>query len=116
MKFLISVLLIAALSFAACLFLPWWIIAVTGFLVAAVIPQGAGRSFLSGFIALFLLWSGMSFFISAANGHLLAHKIAQLFIKVDSPILLILLTGLIGGLVAGLGSLTGSFLRKRIPA
>lgn len=113
MKFFISLFLTAALSFAACLFLPWWVIAVTGFIVAALIPQGPRRSFLAGFIALFLLWGGMSFFISAANDHLLAHKISVLFIKTDNPILLILLTGFIGGLVAGLGSLTGSFLRKR---
>ena len=113
MKFWLSVLLIAALSFAACLFLPWWVIAIAGFVVALIIPQGAWRSFLSGFIALFLLWAVMSFIISSANDHLLAHKIALLFIRMDNPVLLILLTGFIGGLVAGLGSLTGSFLHKK---
>lgn len=113
MKFLLSVLLIAALSFAACLFLPWWVIAIAGFLVAVIIPQRSWRSFLSGFLALFLLWAGMSLMISSANDHLLAHKISMLFIKLDNPILLILLTGFIGGLVAGLGSLTGSFLLKK---
>lgn len=110
MKFWFSVLLIALLSFAACLYLPWWVIAIAGFLVALIIPLRPGRSFLAGFIALFLLWAGMSFFISSANDHLLAHKLSVLFIKADNPVLLILLTGFIGGLVAGLGSLTGSFV------
>ena len=113
MKFIVSLLLTAALSFAACLFLPWWVIAVVGFCVTALIPQRPWRSFLTGFAALFVLWVGMSFFISAANDHLLAHKISMLFIKTDNPILIIMLTGLIGGLVAGLGSLTGSFLRRK---
>ncbi|MEJ7610923.1 MAG: hypothetical protein WKF88_07065 [Ferruginibacter sp.] len=113
MKFFISLILIAALSFAACLYLPWWIIAVAGFLVAVAIPQGAGWSFLSGFLAVFILWAGMSFWISSANDHLLAHKISPLIIKIDNPVLLILATGLIGGLVAGLGALTGSFVRRR---
>ena len=112
MKFLISVLLTALLSFAACLFLPWWIIAITGFVVAFAIPQKAGIAFLAGFIALFFLWAGLSFWMSAANNHLLAHKISLLFIKVDNPILLIAITGLIGGLVAGFGGLTGRLSRK----
>ncbi len=112
MKFWISVLLIAVLSFAACLFLPWWVIGIIGFLVAIVIPLKPLLAFLAAFIALFLLWAGLSYFISAANEHILAHKISMLFIKMDNPFLLIMLTGFIGGLVAGLGSLTGSFVRR----
>ncbi len=112
MKFWISVLLIAGLSFAACLFLPWWFIAVAGFIVAAAIPQGPSLSFLSGFCALFMLWVSMSYIISRANHHLLAHKMSELLIKIDNPVSLIAVTGLIGGVVAGLGSLTGSFIRR----
>ena len=92
--------------------MPWWIIAIAGFTVAFAIPQKAGVAFVAGFIALFFLWSGLSFWMSAANNHLLAHKISLLFIKVDNPILLIILTGVIGGLVAGFGSLTGRLSRK----
>ena len=113
MKFFISLILIAALSFAACLYLPWWMIAVAGFIVALVIPQGAGRSFLAGFLAVFLLWGGLSFWMSSANDHLLAHKISPLIIKTDNPILLIIITGVLGGIVAGFGALTGSFIRWR---
>ena len=112
MKFFISVLLTALLSFATCLFLPWWVIAVTGFVVAFAIPQKAGIAFLAGFVALFFLWAGLSFYMSATNNHLLAHKISLLFIKVDNPFLLIIITGVIGGLVAGFGSLTGRLSRK----
>ena len=112
MKFFTSILLTALLSFATCLFLPWWIIAIAGFLVAFGIPQKAGLSFLTGFLALFFLWAGLSYWTSTANNHLLAHKISLLFLKVDNPLLLIFLTGLIGGLVAGFGSLTGRLTRK----
>ncbi len=116
MKFFVSILLTALLSFALCLFLPWWVIAISGFAVAFAIPQKAGLSFITGFLALFFLWAGLSFWISAANEHLLAHKISMLFINVDNPILLIVVTGLIGGLVAGLGSLTGRLSRKLFTA
>ncbi len=112
MKFFISIILIAALSFAGCLFLPWWVIAIAGFVVAFAIPQKSGIAFLSGFIALFLLWAGMSFYMSNANDDLLAHKISMLFIKVDNPTALFLVTGIIGGLVAGFGSLSGRLFKK----
>ena len=55
MKFFVSLLLTALLSFAACLYLPWWSIALAAFLVAALVPQKPFRSFLAGFAALFLL-------------------------------------------------------------
>lgn len=113
MKFIVSILLTALLSFALCLFLPWWFIAIAAFIVAVCIPQKGGRAFLSGFLALFLLWGIMSFMLSNANDHLLAHKVSLLILKADNPYILILVTGLIGGLVAGLAALSGSFLRRR---
>ena len=112
MKFFISFLLTALLSFAACLFLPWWSIAITAFIVAALIPQRPGRSFLTGFTALFLLWGALSFWISNNNDHILAHKISMLILKMDNPFVLILATALIGALVAGFAALAGSYLRK----
>ena len=112
MKFFISLILTILLSFAACLFLPWWSIAIAAFVVAALIPQKPFKAFLTGFIALFLLWSGLSFWISNNNDHILAHKVSQLVLKMDNPYLLILATALIGALVAGFAALAGSYLRK----
>jgi len=112
MKFTASLILTALLSFAACLFLPWWSIALAAFLVAALIPQKPGKAFITGFIALFLLWGILSFRISNANENILAHKISLLMLNMDNPYLLMLATALIGALVAGFGALTGSFLRK----
>ncbi len=112
MKFFISLLLIALLSFALSLFMPWWIIAVAAFVVAFAIPQKPWLAFLAGFLALFILWIAVSFYISSANDDLLVHKMSVLFIKADNPILLFLLTGLIGGIVAGFGGLSGRFLRQ----
>lgn len=113
MKFIVSLLLIMLLSFAACLYFPWWGIAIVAFIVAALIPQSAGMNFLTGFIALFLLWGGLSFWISSSNEHILAHKVSLLILKIDSPYFLMLATALIGGLVAGFAAMTGSFLRKK---
>lgn len=112
MKFFISLILTILLSFAACLFLPWWSIAIAAFVVAALIPQKPFKAFLTGFIALFLLWGALSFWMSNNNNHILAHKVSQLILKMDNPYLLILATALIGAIVAGFAALVGSYLRK----
>ncbi len=113
MKFIVSIALIALLSVAACLYLPWWTIAIVAFIVAALIPQTPGKSFLAGFIALFLLWGMLAWYLSSNNDHLLAHKVSVLILQKNSAALLVAVTALIGALVAGFAALAGSYLRKR---
>lgn len=103
----------ALLSFATCLYFPWWSIAIVCFIIAALVPQRPGIAFLCGFIALFILWAGLSFWISNNNEHVLAHKISMVILKKDDPNMLIIVTGLIGAVVAGFAALTGSLLRKK---
>ncbi len=112
MKPVITTILILFLSFCSCLYFHWWSIAVVAFIVSALIPQRPWISFLSGFIALFLLWACLSFWISYNNDHILAHRVSLLIFKRESTFLLILVTALIGALVAGFGALTGSFIRS----
>ena len=111
MKFTISITLTILLSFCACLFLPWWSIAIVAFLVAALIPQTPLVSFITGFIALFLLWGILSFWISTNNDHILAHRVSLLIFKTDNPFLLIIVTALIGALIAGFAALTAGYIR-----
>jgi cbb3-type cytochrome oxidase subunit 1 len=115
MKFIVALILTALLSFAAGLFavLPWWSFAICAFIVALAVHQRAGKAFLSGFLALALLWGLMALFIDSKNDHILSTKIANLLPLGGSYIVLILVTALIGGLVAGLAAMTGSYLRKR---
>ena len=113
MKFILTIILIAVLSYAANIFLPWWSIAIVAFLVSVLIPLKPGKAFLSGFLSVFFLWGGSSYFISSNNANILAQKISQLMIFMNSPLLLIILTGLTGGLVAGFAALSGSFLRYK---
>jgi hypothetical protein len=101
------------LSFAACLYMEWWSIAIACFVVAALIRQRPGIAFLTGFLALFLLWGGLSFWISNNNNHLLAHKVSVIILKQDNPYLLIILTALVGALVGALAALTGSYLTTK---
>lgn len=112
MKFIISLLLIALLSFAACLYFPWWTIAIVTFIVVLIIPQSPGKAFLCAFLSIFILWAGISFWISHNNEHLLAYKMSLIILKTDSPYLLILITGLTGAVIAGFAALSASLARN----
>ncbi|MDQ6903523.1 MAG: hypothetical protein M3139_10985 [Bacteroidota bacterium] len=111
MKFAVSIILIMLLSFCACIFFPWWSIALVSFLVVALIPQSPFMSFFSGFLALFLLWGTLTYWISTNNDHILAHRVSLLILNTDSSFLLIISSALIGALVAGFGALTASYIR-----
>lgn len=114
MKFLVTTILIMLLSFCACLFFPWWSIAIVAFLVSALVPQQPFPAFFSGFIALLILWGALSLYISINNGHILAHRVSILILKNDQPLLLILLTAVTGALIGGFASLTASFIRPQL--
>jgi hypothetical protein len=111
MKFLVATILTALLAFVAGLYLPWWSVAIIALLVAILIHQHPGKAFLSGFLGVFLLWAGLAWWIDMKNEGVLSAKMAKLLPAGGSVIVLILLTAFIGALVAGLGALSGSFLR-----
>jgi hypothetical protein len=113
MKFIVSIILTALLSFAAGFYLGWWSLAVAAFLVAALIPQKPWKAWLSGFLGLFLLWGILATWIDMKNQHILSQKMAQLFPLGGSAPLLILVTALVGALVAGMAALTASYIRKK---
>jgi hypothetical protein len=112
MKFIISIILIALLSFAAGMYLGWWSLALTAFAVSALIPLKPWQAWVSGFLGLFLLWGVLAWWIDVRNLHILSQKMAQVLPAGGSVTVLILLTALVGGLVAGFAALTGSYLRR----
>lgn len=114
MKFTVSILTIAILAYALGIYLPWWSLACAAFLIGAVIPQRNILSFFSGFLSVFILWFLLALMMSNKNGDILAARMSQVVLKNNQPFLLILLTGLIGGLVGGFAALSGSLFRKMI--
>ena len=112
MKFPSALFLTALFAFALGLYFDWWSIAIAAFIVAFAIPQRPGRSFLSGFSALLLLWGGYSFFINQYNQGILATKIAAVLPLQGNVPLLIFVTALVGALVGGLSALSASYLRQ----
>lgn len=80
--------------------------AIGAFLVGFVFSNTGFKSFLSGFIAIGLLWLGLALYVDNATHSILTEKISQLF-----PLDLFVLTSLVGGLVGGFASMTGSLLK-----
>lgn len=108
MKFLVQTLAILLISFALQYFLPWWTMAIAAFAVSYIFDEPPFPSFLSGFLAVGLLWLGMAFYIDFTTDSILTPKINQLL-----PLNVFFMTTVIGGLIGGLASLTASFLRLR---
>ncbi len=113
-KYILSILVTALLAFVSGLYMPWWGIAVASFLVSAAIPQRPAFSFLSGFLGVFLLWEVLAWWIDNKNNGILSQKVSVLFGMGGSSVLLIVITSIIGALVAGFGALAGSYLRRLI--
>ena len=115
MKLIISILLTVLLAYTIGLFeFPWWSFTITTIAVFAAIPQHPGKSFLAGFVSVFCLWAVLALKIDFANEHLLSQKVAGILPLKGNYFLLILITAIVGGLVAGFSATTGSLLRKAL--
>lgn len=113
-KLVLTLLLSALLAYAVGLYgnLPWWSFVVTNFVIAIIFIQKPANAFLSGALGIGLLWLGLSLFIDSQNQHLLSSKVANILPLNGSYAKLIAITTLIGFLLGGFASLTGSFVRK----
>ena len=76
-----------------------------------MLRQSPLKSFLSGFISLFILWGMLAWWIDIKNQSILSRKIALILPLGGSSFLLIIITAFVGALIAGLAALSASFLR-----
>jgi energy-coupling factor transporter transmembrane protein EcfT len=113
-KFIVSILLSALMAYAIGIYgnLPWWSFVVTNFIIAIVVNQKLGKSFISGALGIGLLWLILALVIDTQNNHILSVKVANILPLKGSYIALIIITSVVGFLLGGLSSLTGSFVRK----
>jgi len=113
-KFIVSILISALMAYAIGIYgnLPWWSFVVTNFIIAIVVNQKPGKSFLSGALGIGVLWLVLALVIDTQNNHILSVKVANILPLKGSYIALIIITSIVGFLLGGLSSLTGSFVRK----
>ena len=110
MKFFAQLILIAILAYILEMFLPWYSIAIAAFAVSVAIQSKS--NFLAGFFAIAILWFLAAWIIDSHSGSGLADRVA-LILPVQKKIYLMLISAVIGGLVAGFAAMTGSALRKQ---
>lgn len=113
MKYFIFIITIIVLGYATHLFLPWWTIVVIAGFVGVFTEYSGIRAFVLGFLSVALLWGLYAAFVNYQNEGIIANRLGALFGNM-SPASLILITSLIGGLLGGLGVLTGNQGRKLI--
>jgi hypothetical protein len=109
MKFTVQLVAIVIMSWLLEMFLPWWSIAIAGFIGGFAFRSKS--NFVAGFLAIALLWFIHAFIIDLQASAPLAEKIARL-LMVQNKILLFLLTAVIGGLVGGFATLSGALLKS----
>ncbi|HEX8504193.1 MAG TPA: hypothetical protein VF630_02410 [Hymenobacter sp.] len=107
-------LLIFVLASAVQLDLPWWSLAAVAFVIGLVMAPSAKAAFWAGFGGAALSWLVPAAWQSYQNGGLLAHRMAQLLPLGGSPVVLVMVTGVIAGLVGGLAALAGTWLRQAL--
>ena len=84
---------------------------LAAFLSGAIVRLRNVSAFFVPFAAIALLWIVNAWMLSSANDYTLARKIAVLLNLGENAALLILVTGLIGGLAAGIAGLFGNQCR-----
>jgi len=106
-KKIINFVFTLVLAYVLSLFLPWWSVMVAALITSSLIPLKKSAVFLIPFLAVALLWIIQAWLLSSANDYTLAKKIAILLPLDGKPSLLIAVTGIIGGLAAGIAGIFG---------
>lgn len=114
MNLTLRILLIAVAGSVAQYFFPWW----SALLVAGLVEAGFGTTgkyrFFSGFYGVCVPWLIMATWLHLSADPAFAERILKLFHMPPYGFVLIIITGLLGGLVGAAGSLTGGWIRASL--
>jgi len=91
--------------------LPWWSVMISAFVTSLIFSLKKSEVFFIPFLSITLFWVIYAFWLSSANDFILAKKIAVLFPFHGNAYLLILVTGVIGGVAAGISAVFGKQCR-----
>lgn len=116
----IKIILIALAVAIFAFFLPWWGTSIAAGLVGVLMSPSAKRRFSdrstqqsylfwAGLIAGVIVWGGFAFAKDMGNDFLLSNRISVLIFKEKIPFAMVGVSALIGGLLAGMGAMTGSY-------
>jgi len=93
----------------------WWWIMVVPFAYGAAAARSGGKALLTGLAAAGILWLGASLILYLTGSGLIAGRMATMF-KLGDSRLLVLATGLVAALAAGLAGYSGYAVRRLFKA
>ena len=109
-KNIINFIVTIILAYLLSLFLPWWSVMTAALATALFIPLKKAAVFFAPFLAIVLFWFVYSYILSSGNDFTLAKRIGTLLTIGDNPYMLMLATGIVGGLAAGIAAIFGKQL------
>ena len=95
------------------LFLPWWGCVIPVLFLAALMLENSLQAFVIGFTASGLAWLVQAGYIHIANEGVLTTRIADMM-SVGSPLIVLFITFLIGGLLGGVSALSGVLIKQNL--
>lgn len=110
MIFLLRLILIALFSLLISMLFPWWSAILSSAIIAFILKGNNFNAFLSGFLGVGLVWMVTAWKIDIETNSILSLKIVTLFPFEDKN-MLVVLTGVIGGVAGGLGAFLGNSFR-----
>lgn len=90
----------------------WWSAMLAGFITAYTIPLNGFKVFLMPFSAILIFWFAFAYGLSSANDFILAKQIGVLLNVGEQPYLVMLISGFVGGLSAGISAIFGNQLYR----
>lgn len=106
-------LLILVLCLLLQMILPWWIIVIVSFVTCGLVGKTGKIALWSPFFAVSLLWTGMALLKSLPNHNILSSRVAAMF-SLPYWWLVLLVTVLLAGFVAGISGFCGYHFRKAV--
>jgi hypothetical protein len=113
MRFTLQVILISLMAGIAEIFLPWWSVAMVAFTVGALAHHRPGRSFLMGFLGIFIFWTVDALITDFSNEHILSERMGRVLHPLLNGYIFIAICAFVGGLVGGTAAWAGSLFSKR---
>ena len=105
-------LTVVVLAFILGYFFDWWTVAIAAFISGFFFGTLNGETFAKGMVAVSMLWLLMVLYHHFSTKGILSNKIAQILPVGGNVGILIIVTVLIGGLVGGLGAMSGFLVRN----
>ncbi len=111
MKLIIRIIAIGVLTYFVSPFGPWWIAMAISFLICTISPSSGLNAFIAGFLGIGLIWMGHAWNLDVQNQSALSTKMGEILL-VGDPLMLVLITGAIGGIAGGFSAITGTTFRN----